>query len=94
MEQHNKAFIKQQRKIIENFTSQTCNRCESTAITYSVDEIDNTMLDAVEHLINIVRTRSTAYDSSIYGTLISMTLVSNFRYITSIILNTLIFYVY
>ena len=81
MEHHNEAFIKQQRKIIESFSRKTCNRCESTAITYSVDEIDNTMLDAVEHLINIVRTRSTAYDSSIYGTLLSMNLVSNYSHI-------------
>jgi hypothetical protein len=81
MEHHNEAFIKQQHKIIESFSTKTCNRCESTAITYSVDNIEETMLNAVEHLIHIVRTETTAYDSSIYKSLLSMNLVSNYSHI-------------
>jgi heterodisulfide reductase subunit B len=76
MKGYNQTYINEQREIITSFVNEPCNRCESTAITSSVESIDETMENAIEHLVNILQTRSTAYDASVYGSILSMIVVS------------------
>lgn len=76
MEGYNQTYIREQREIVRSLTTKPCNRCESTAITSSVDNIEETMENAIEYLVNILRTQSTAYDASVYGSILSMIIVS------------------
>lgn len=85
LEQNNKSFIKDYRGIVESFSTINGNRCESTFSVNSIDTsnqdgihtvIDQGMHAAIKRLLNIVQKRYVAYDASLYGSLMSMVLVS------------------
>jgi hypothetical protein len=79
MQEYNNTFINEYREIIKSFATNNCSRCESTVLIPSVDDIDSTMEEAIENLINIAKNHVTAYDASILADLMSIVLVCIIR---------------
>jgi hypothetical protein len=75
-EQYNNMFIGECRDIINRFSTENCNRLESTYSVASIDHIEQGIEAAIVRHLRIVKTRTVAYNASLYGKLMSMVLVS------------------